>query len=97
MYLKRTKDKKLDRNQTRVEPFQSRLGTFGKPLTTCLKGWGQKKRSPPFNTEVHRRRVLVGGGVGPPAENPFAPSFPELHFKRDLVHVRRDLVHLGRD
>ena len=40
--------------------FQTRHGTFQTRLVGSLTGRGQKKRFPPFHTEMHCRRV--GGG-----------------------------------
>ena len=69
MYSKRTNGKKPHRNQTRLVTSQSRPGTFGPPMTTCLKGRDQKRRLLPSNTEVHSTHVPVGGGVAPLTTN----------------------------
>ena len=68
MYVKCTKAHKPDRNLTRLGAVQTPLGTFGTPVTPRLEARGQKTRSLPLKTEVHCRRVLVGGGLAPPTK-----------------------------
>ena len=63
--------------------FQPRPGTVGKPLITCTKTRAQKKSFPPFNTQAHCRRVLLGDEVAPP---------PQIHLRLCICWYMSDTI-----